>query len=1008
MRLILAALIIVTATIYTAVNAAPALAQGPDTNLCVSGVYSDTTWDFTGSTMPVDASISSLSDWNELYYVFDQTYGTQPLSNCGPLVSQFVSGSYILDSDCRFNGENGYDTIGFFIDGPISSPISGTLTTISHVSNTDLRMYCERNGTWDYLDYDSSTTIPAGWTCDRLHYQVARAVGPRWTESASVTCGVGQYPSTPCDLVPNADFTDSSAWLLAGSAAITNSNLTLSPSDSAAQNLTGLTSQTTYDVTLDVSQAVSSTTLAVALGNYTNTLNITSPGIYTTQLAINLGGSLSFEIENTGSGNVDIDFACVAPQSTSGSCSTINDASFDDSSEWNGDGGGANDPIFTNGAVRLDQMDYIYQSVSVDPLATYQASIVVSNFSEEISEQTPAQVALVLGSDYEILEVTDFGTYTATLTADDVSNTTYTIDYVSEFGSVEIDYTCLYKISTGGGQEQLACIAPTNGDFDASGGWDFFRGAIWSTPANEAELPYAEQGLIKTTSAFSLPTLATGENLLMSFNARGSDDAGIAARVNGSSAEVLFSSEIYAQEYTFEVDISDVPNFGDTTADIAFANPGEVGQNGVFSSADIRVDDICIFVATRGPNYPTPTNPNAYPPTDLGFNFSSCADVDAIWAWFGVNMAQHRANYNAGFSFWDPTEWLVSAIFVVLGDWSCLFMAALAVVINTLEHLINNIMNIAHWIYNSAQSGINWIDDLATWLWETVKNVVGEYFSQFSAWADVFWQSLTNTVGAYFGYLSDLAGYLWQSLKNVAEAVISSLSAFMAWLWGSIKSAIGAIIEFLKLAVEWLWESLKNIISWLADTIVAVLNWLSAYLFNFNGIRTIINWLISGWNSFITSLGDLISLLINGLIAFWNDYIYPFLQSIWDFVSTIPLIGWLISLLFGLILSLFNLLWSIVMWIYENVVQIIGVPYELYTGFDSGLQSNAFSGVFTCSSDNFLCYLFAGVQVINQTVGPEILYPVVIVGIIMVTLVVVRDYIEGFVVFILDTLREIN
>ena len=116
---------------------------------------------------------------------------------------------------------------------------------------------------------------------------------------------------------------------------------------------------------------------------------------------------------------------------------------FSSSGYWMSDSG-TNNPVFENGIVRLNINDYIYQSVPVTPLSTYDVDIVVTS----IGFTDTVKVAVILGQNFDIFDVTAPGTYTTTLSTGTGSSAIYTIEFVSEEGDVDITSTCLSLSST--------------------------------------------------------------------------------------------------------------------------------------------------------------------------------------------------------------------------------------------------------------------------------------------------------------------------------------------------------------------------------------------------------------------------------------------------------------------------------------------------------------------------------------------------------------------------------
>ncbi|NJN95684.1 MAG: hypothetical protein HC875_17015 [Anaerolineales bacterium] len=89
-----------------------------------------------------------------------------------------------------------------------------------------------------------------------------------------------------------------------------------------------------------------------------------------------------------------------------------------------------------------------------------------------------------------------------------------------------------------------------------------------------------------------------------------------------------------------------------------------------------------------------------------------------------------------------------------------------------------------------------------------------------------------------------------------------------------------------------------------------------------------------------------------------------------------------------LLWAMATLMWALWSWIWDNVFVLVDIPIRFYYAFNDGVQTEAFSSLMSCSGTNFWCGLLAGTQLVNQTIGHTILYPIVIMLIIMGTLAI--------------------
>jgi len=619
------------------------------------------------------------------------------------------------------------------------------------------------------------------------------------------------------------------------------------------------------------------------------------------------------------------------------------------------------------------------------------------------------------------------------------------------------------------------CLQPTNGEFTTDANWEWTRGATWSGSA--AQLPANGNGLINSNPQFAFPTVAAGQYLILAWDAIAAGNGGyLGSRAVAGANDATGYYQTYPSAYLYQADIS--PLAGQDYGSLAFVN----AATGTLT-ADLTVDNVCVYVSDTAPTTPQPLNPGAFNPVDLGGNITSCADVDAIWAGLGVNMAKYRADYAAGFSFWEPTEWLVAAIFTTLADWSCFFMLAYASLINAIEYILNSILNVYSWFAIFGKGIVSWVNLFARFALQSIENafnLIAEFLRALMPWIE---SSISNTMSTVRFFAELVFRYIGDSLTNIMTFVRETVTNYWQWLTDSLTEIIswlnstfgemmrsfgamlGHIIRVLSDVTEaiwrWLFESFTNVFSWLGDTFVAMLSyvkdlmawlidfiggtlanlfgwigdvvmafwnaltgslgnwfgwirdnaetfwqWLTDTLFNANGLRSLLNLLIAVWNALVDTIGAILSYWFELWAWFWNDIIFPLLQAIWN--SFTGIFGRLGPGIFGIVEAIYNLALAIGQWLYTNVIQLTSIPFQLWTGFRSGLDSPAFDDVFICTGDTgFWCFIFAGLSLINQAVSPSVMYPLVIVCIIVATIVVFYQQLEDIGGFILETLRNL-
>lgn len=624
-------------------------------------------------------------------------------------------------------------------------------------------------------------------------------------------------------------------------------------------------------------------------------------------------------------------------------CPTVDDPDFTGviTDAWTLEGTAA----ITDSTLTLAPNDAAAQGLlSLESATTYNAVI-----STTITV-SPTQLDVRLGTMVQTVEITGPGRFTTTFTTPNLSGPIVYLLRNTGNETLGIDFTCLYPSYSGGAT--TGCLAPLNGTFEDDSHWNWYRGASWFSPGKYANLPVADAGLIGSTETYTLPTITGTERLLLGFTARGLGDNGvISGQVTNGASTAEFNFSTYPAEYSYETNLSSLAE--EENLQFSFVNPSDV-ITGIVSSADVLVDNICVFVANRGPNLPTPTDPDAIIPIDIGFNYTSCDDVDGLLAGFGVNIQQYRAEYNAGASIWDPAgwvPWLIAAMWNILATWLCIFMAAFVTLVDLLEYILNSILNIAMWGVRNWRLLVVWAALWLAWLAASLSNIG----SVFVAW--LFW---IGTAG-------------WA----LYTALGLTLVAAVVWLLTSAGNVINAVFPWLYSWLSWLALSLGNLAAWLL-----------ANLLSMNGLRIIANWLIGGWNGFLLTLGSVLSLVFGDLIGIWNDSLLPFLADVWAWVGGMPIA--VVALLIDFVLAAWDFLYTLFLWVWENVILVAMTPLTFYQAFDAGINADPYN-LASCASENFWCAFLSGVQLINQLIAHSILYPIVITGIILSTLWILWD-----------------
>lgn len=607
-------------------------------------------------------------------------------------------------------------------------------------------------------------------------------------------------------------------------------------------------------------------------------------------------------------------------------CPTVTDFDFTGSptDTWTLDGSAA----IVSSTLTLNPGGSVSQTLSttLQTYTTYNAVISVTN-------AITAPLVMLLDSQAQTITVDAPGFYTATFTTTSaISGPVYLLKNEGESEHyIDIDWTCVYQ---GAGGVLVGCIAPLNGEFATNENWDWYRGAAWNAPDENAFLPFnqggdANRALVVSTAAYSLPTLGGGQYLLMQFNATagGGQEVIVASRVLSAWKEFNVSG---AEVYTYEHDISSMAG---QTVTVAFANAGDDGSAGAaeceFPAQDsVVLDNICIYVADRPAADPPPTT-GGFCPSDLGFDWG-CADVVPLLLGYGINVQGLDDVYTTGVSVWEVQNyipWLVAALWHNVGHpISCFILEFMRLAVGLVEYEVNIFTNYVNWVYTGAYSSPSWLQT---------------------------------------GFF-----YLVRYMSNIAIA--QTPGGWLAWFGNSFR------VVFYNLGLN------------------------QAYTIrDINGhMREVQNPFCAASNAFVIGLESALNQIMTELIGMWNTSILPYFtasagstaipaadpsapESPWK--SVLDMFLWLIQFVGQIV----NTLWQLFRWLVNFLTTGATAPIDAYHSFREGIADEAYVIDVACINDNWWCVFWGGVALINATTAQSIMYPIVITGIVCLTLVIV-------------------
>jgi hypothetical protein len=565
-------------------------------------------------------------------------------------------------------------------------------------------------------------------------------------------------------------------------------------------------------------------------------------------------------------------------------------------------------------------------SATLQISTTYNAVISVTN-------AVSSPVVVMLGSQSQTLTIGAPGLYTATFTATEaITSPSYLLrnDGESEHFT-DIDWTCVY---TGSAitSTAITCLAPINGDFTIADHWNFYRGAAFNSPSQNALLPYnqgsdSSRSLVVSSEVYSLPALTAGEYLVLRFTgaSQTGQEALVASRVLSNWNEFQLTS---SEPVTFYADISSQAGLNAT---ISFANSGSASsaEQCQYAAQDgLLIDNVCIYVSNT-PVQDTAVVTNTFCPVDLGFDFG-CNDVDALLAGYGINVYAVEPIYNAGATWADPAgyiPWLAAALWMHVGKPICCFLVEfMRLVVDLVEYEVNVFANFTGWDYQTISTAAPWL--------QTGLGKIPVYSGLWSNWNANSAKNVLQNTGTNGIYQT-----LWSQSANQTQASsVGCLQSTVSGGFNGLGSGLGSAISQVMNTFSDVWNN-------------SILVYLSLSLGSKNSIVPITSPAVpdSPWSKVL-------------------DMFLWLIQFVGQIVSTV---------------------WELLRWLVNFLTTGATAPIDAYHSFVAGMSSEAYVVDVACVADNWWCVFWAGVALIDQTTSQSIMYPIVITGVILLTLVIV-------------------
>lgn len=155
-----------------------------------------------------------------------------------------------------------------------------------------------------------------------------------------------------------------------------------------------------------------------------------------------------------------------------------------------------------------------------------------------------------------------------------------------------------------------------------------------------------------------------------------------------------------------------------------------------------------------------------------------------------------------------------------------------------------------------------------------------------------------------------------------------------------------------------------------------------------------VNTVIIAWNKLLLNVGVIVSQLIEMPIIMWNG-LAVFLGYVWGIVQeSVKLLMAIMEIgggLFDVILMFLNLMWTF-------FTDLANILLTFNQAFDDGVNGEAFRFLPQCQveTDDW-CMAVVGFQLFDQATAHTIVYPIVIVGITVATVMIMKRHIFNLV-----------
>ena len=499
-------------------------------------------------------------------------------------------------------------------------------------------------------------------------------------------------------------------------------------------------------------------------------------------------------------------------------------------------------------------------------------------------------------------------------------------------GDIDVGYICFSAstLNPSGGYNTCLTNLLKNGEFNGPDNWDWFNGASYNDTGGNAWLPYVISGTVQNMAVSGVRQFLSASPPAIGENERLVLQFDVRSPLDDATISARYWGVGVSSTVNMTYTVSANRNYTRYQTDFSqFADfNGWVGV-GFLNTSYMYSQTEGAFVDNVCLMLTTDPITTTQPVNDyvsLPFN---CASV-SYWLSDTLHINFPALEAMEAPSIWDVDQWvpwLASRLWVNAGKPLACIMIAL-------------------FSSGSGLAILNFFD------WAIRQPAI--IFAWFGGWFNLFLADMGLWLLWFSGPVGRLFLFLYEMTRNSNTA--------LGWL--------GAV-------VGWLWDALKLLLYWQFGMFI-------------NRMMTILNTLISAWNLIAPALATLWSGMVEIFVGVWNDWLVPFLSKFGAIGEFIIMAVNNIGLLGDLAAAFFAVVWQLALMVWGFITGVSELPIRFYFAFDNAVTGSAFQLIPNCAGDmaNNWCRILFGLDVVNQAIAHSVVYPMVIVGVVVTTIII--------------------